>query len=269
MVGPIVRSQYSGLRLNSSFCDVCAVGIRTLISWPGQSQHHSVAHSTAVVPYGLLYVHPHPENGDRIGVGLLFEEPGRRPSVLHACCRRRQAWNRLGDNRRNRRSARNGTNSRARSTARRILILACPSGRRSSVNVNPELRSRARASRRRAASFFRRRRSSRTSWWSSDALRSVTSRLTTIVGVLPSHPRAVERGTPSIRGDGHIPRVLDEIPKPVVVALLRAGRGGHGNDHRPFPHAAQLIEDEWERPRSDDNSRGKVRMSVGTARLRM
>jgi len=53
-------------------------------------------------------------------------------------------------------------------------------------------------------SFFTRRRSSRTSCWSSDALNSVTSRLTTTFGALPSHP------------------------------LLTAPRGRHGDDHRPF-----------------------------------
>ena len=42
------------------------------------------------------------------------------------------------------------------------------------------------------------------------------------------------------------------MPKPVVVALLRAGRGRHGDDHRSFPHAAQLPR------RRDDSSRGKV-----------
>ena len=82
-----------------------------------------------------------------------------RSSSVHACCRRRQAWNRLGENPRNRRSARNGTNARARSTARKILILAGPSGRRSWVNRNPEVRSSATASRRSAVSFFTRRRS--------------------------------------------------------------------------------------------------------------
>jgi hypothetical protein len=44
-----------------------------------------------------------------------------------------------------------------------------------------------------------------------------------------------------IGGDGHVPGALDEIPKPVVVALLRAHR--HGDDHPPFGHAAQLLED--------------------------
>jgi len=32
---------------------------------------------------------------------------------------------------------------------------------------------------------------------------------------------------PEVRGDGHVPGALDEIPKPVVVALLRARRGRH------------------------------------------
>jgi hypothetical protein len=41
---------------------------------------------------------------------------------------------------------------------------------------------------------------------------------------------------------------LDEIPKPVVIALLQASRGRHGNDHRPFPRAVQLLEDDGERP---------------------
>ena len=46
-----------------------------------------------------------------------------------------------------------------------------------------------------------------------------------------------------IRGDSHVPGALDEIPKPVVVALLKAPRGRHGDDHRPFAHAPQLLED--------------------------
>ncbi len=51
-----------------------------------------------------------------------------------------------------------------------------------------------------------------------------------------------------IRGDGHIPGAVDEIPKPVVVALLRASGGRHGDDHRPFGRAAQLFEDNAGRP---------------------
>ena len=37
-----------------------------------------------------------------------------------------------------------------------------------------------------------------------------------------------------VRGNGHVPGPLDEMPKPVVLALLRAPRGRHGDDHRPF-----------------------------------
>ena len=53
---------------------------------------------------------------------------------------------------------------------------------------------------------------------------------------------------PEIRGDGHVPGALDEIPKPVVVALLKAPRGRHGDDHPPFADAAQLLEDIAGRP---------------------
>jgi hypothetical protein len=68
------------------------------------------------------------------------------------------------------------------------------------------------------------------------------------VGALPSHPRAVERGTPRSVAMVGIPGALDEIPKPVVVALLRAPRGRHGDDHRPFARAAQLLKDMADRP---------------------
>jgi hypothetical protein len=44
----------------------------------------------------------------------------------------------------------------------------------------------------------------------------------------------------------HVAGALEEIPKPVVVVLLQASRGRHGNDHRPFPRAAQLLEDDGE-----------------------
>jgi hypothetical protein len=33
----------------------------------------------------------------------------------------------------------------------------------------------------------------------------------------------------------------------VVIALLQASRGRHGNDHRPFPRGAQLLQDDGER----------------------
>ena len=62
-----------------------------------------------------------------------------------------------------------------------------------------------------------------------------------------------------MRGDGHVSRALDESPKAVVVTLLRAGRGRHGHDHRPFSHAAQLVGADGERPsHGDSNSLGKV-----------
>src|SRR5713226_4542537 len=59
----------------------------------------------------------------------------------------------------------------------------------------------------------------------------------------------------------------------VVVALLSASRGRHGNDHRPFPHAAQLLEGHW--PFADvrwsaavtTTRAGKCRMSVNVALL--
>ena len=52
-------------------------------------------------------------------------------SSEHALCRRLQAWNRLGDTRRNRKRARNGTKARARTTtvgaAPSYLLRKCPS----------------------------------------------------------------------------------------------------------------------------------------------
>ena len=36
---------------------------------------------------------------------------------------------------------------------------------------------------------------------------------------------------PEIRSDGHVPGTVDEIPKPMVVALLLVSRGRHGDDH--------------------------------------
>jgi hypothetical protein len=119
------------------------------------------------------------------------------------------ARNRLGDNRRNRSSARNRTNWRARSAARRILILRRPSGRRSCVNVNPELRSRASVSRSSAVSFFTRRRSSRTSCWSSGRHVQADHHLR----CLAEPPTGRRARDPEIRGGGQVPGALDEIPK--------------------------------------------------------
>ena len=49
-----------------------------------------------------------------------------------------------------------------------------------------------------------------------------------------------------IGGDGHVPGAVDEIPKPVVVALLRTPRSRHEDDHRRFGSrrsTAQPLED--------------------------
>jgi hypothetical protein len=73
-----------------------------------------------------------------------------------------------------------------------------------------------------------------------------------------------------IRGEGHVPGAVDEMPKAVVVALLRAGGGRHGHDHRRFPLAAQLLEDDGVASAGVTTTRaGKCRMSVGTALLRI
>ena len=47
-----------------------------------------------------------------------------------------------------------------------------------------------------------------------------------------------------IRRDGHVAGAVDELPQPMVIALLRTGRGHHPDDHRPFAHAAQLLADD-------------------------
>ena len=48
--------------------------------------------------------------------------------------------------------------------------------------------------------------------------------------------------------DGHVPGAVDEIPEPVIVALLQAGRGPHRDNLRPFPRTAQLLDDDAGRP---------------------
>ena len=96
----------------------------------------------------------------------------------------------------------------------------------------------------------------------------VASRLTTTSGTMRSHPRAVEARDTQIGRDGQVPGAVDEIPKPVVVALLRAGRDRHGDDLRPFARTAQLLEDDAGRSPAVTTTRaGKCRMSVGTAPL--
>ena len=131
------------------------------------------------------------------GVNRCGDVRGQDDSSLsvHASCRR-QAWNRLGDTCRNCRSARNAMYWRARSTARTSCILWRPSGSGSCDRSNPERRHTTRTSRSSAASLRTCRRSLRISLRRSASLRSATSTLTTAPDVAPSHPRAVERGTP-------------------------------------------------------------------------
>jgi hypothetical protein len=116
-------------------------------------------------------------------------------------------------------------------------------------------------------SFFTRHRSSRTSCWSSDALRSVTSKLTTTFGCLAEPSTGRRAGDSEICGNGHVSGALDEIPKPVVIALLRAGRSRHSNNHRPFHHAAQLLEGDGESAGRTTTRAGECRMSGEIARL--
>jgi hypothetical protein len=46
---------------------------------------------------------------------------------------------------------------------------------------------------------------------------------------------------PEIRGDCHVPGTLNEILKPVIVAADGVS-ARHRHDHRPFAHAAQVLE---------------------------
>ena len=114
--------------------------------------------------------------------------------------------------RRNRRTAGNGRCSRALSTARRIRLLARPSGRRAPVSRDPNVRSRPSGRRSNAVSFRTRRRSLRVFCLSAGSVRSGTSRQTTTVGVAFSHPRAVQRGTPR-RWRGSRRRFVERAPE--------------------------------------------------------
>jgi hypothetical protein len=51
---------------------------------------------------------------------------------------------------------------------------------------------------------------------------------------------------------------LNEIPEPMVIALLPAGRGRHADDHRPFVTPLNFSTTMAGVGRSDDNSRKKV-----------
>ena len=93
----------------------------------------------------------------------------------------------------------------------------------------------------------------------------------------PSVPcRATHRpssGDAEIRGDGHVPGALDEIPKPVVASLLTAPRGRHGviirRSFTPLNYSRTLrAVRHRERSAAVTTTRaGRCRMSVETARL--
>jgi hypothetical protein len=175
------------------------------------------------------------------GVSRCGDVRGQDDSTLsaHASCRR-QVWNRLGDTCRNCRSARNGMYARARSTARPSCILLRPSASRSCDKSNPERRHTTSTSRSSAASL-------RTPSAELEDLPSKV-RLTEVRHVHTDDaprrrtepPTGRRARNPEIPGDGRVPGVVDQIPKPVVIAPLRAGRGRHGDDHRPSDHTAQL-----------------------------
>ena len=114
---------------------------------------------------------------------------------------------------------------RARSTVRRIRILARPLGSRSRDNLTPKARSRASASRNSAASFSTRRRGCRISCWSSSSPWWVTSKPTTTFGCTAEPPTGRRAKNAEIRRDGHVPCVAAGNAEPVVIALLRAAPG--------------------------------------------
>jgi hypothetical protein len=94
-----------------------------------------------------------------------------------------------------------------------------PSGSRSRDNVNPEGCSKASTRRSKAASFWTRRRSFRIS---GAEFRLREFRHTQTDNDRRHRAEASARGRAKdaeILGDGHVPGALDEIPKPVVVAL--------------------------------------------------
>jgi hypothetical protein len=60
---------------------------------------------------------------------------------------------------------------------------------------------------------------------------------------------------------------LDEIPKPVVVALLTAPRGRHGDDHPPFVYVAQLLSRTLRAVRRRETIRGSETTPAGRRRM--
>ena len=157
----------------------------------------------------------------------------------------------------------------ARPTARRIRSLACPSGRRAPESVNPEVCNRASANRSSAASFSTRRRSF--DLLPEFLLREIRHLQTDHDRRRGAEPPSRRRARdPEIRGDGQVPGALDKIPEPMVIALLRAGRGRHPDDHRPFAHAAQLLKDDAGRRVGVTTTRArKCKMSAGDSSARI
>ena len=89
--------------------------------------------------------------------------------------------------------------------------------------------------------------------------RSAPETPTTTVGVAPSHPRAVDRGDSELRRHGHVASALAEMPKPVVVALLRACDDRHGTRSLTGPsHCSNSSTTMESAVGSDDNSRSKM-----------
>jgi hypothetical protein len=158
-------------------------------------------------------------------------------------CRWRHACSRPGDRPRNRRTPREGRHPRARSTARKIRRLAGPSGS-SPESLNPEACSSASANRSSAASFSTRRRSFRISCRSSGSVRVRQFQSDHDPGRRAEPSTRRRARDPEIGGDGQVPGASDEIPEPVVIALLRAGRGRHPDDGRPIADTAQLLQDD-------------------------
>jgi hypothetical protein len=139
--------------------------------------------------------------------------------------------------------------------------------RRAPVRRNPEVRSRASASRSNAVSFWTRRRSFRTSCRRL-LLREVLHIQT---NQRPSAPRPASHAPLSegCRGPWRRSCLRCVGRGAEGGALLRACRARYGNDHRPLPHRAQLSEDDRERHRANVTTTraAKCRMSVGTALL--
>ena len=146
-----------------------------------------------------------------------------------------------------------------------------PTGRRSCVKVNPELRSKARASRRKCRELLH------APPELEDLSLEVRCRPVRHVhadddrGCLAEPAPGRRARDAKVRGDGHVPGGIHEIPKPVIIALLTAARGRHAADHRSSTDATQ--------PRrtlqaaadvaSDDNSRRRVQnVGVDSSALR-